>query len=60
MQRVKRGFYELELTVLADNPKELKDGEVTARLAAKLEEVIKKKPENWLWSHRRWKLKYEA
>ncbi len=60
IQRVKRGFYELELTVLADNPKELKDGEVTARLAAKLEEVIKKKPENWLWSHRRWKLKYEA
>lgn len=59
IQRVKRGFYELELTVLADNTKELKDGEVTARLAAKLEEVIKKKPENWLWSHRRWKLKYK-
>lgn len=55
IQRVKRGYYELELTVLADNPKELPDGEVTKRLANKLEEVIRKKPEDWLWSHKRWK-----
>ncbi|PLX11429.1 MAG: hypothetical protein C0598_08200 [Marinilabiliales bacterium] len=58
IQRVKRGYYELELSVLTDNPKETKDGEITALLAAKLEEVVIKKPENWLWSHKRWKLKY--
>lgn len=56
IQRVKKGYYELELTVLAENPKELPDGELTKRLANKLEEVITKKPENWLWSHKRWKL----
>jgi KDO2-lipid IV(A) lauroyltransferase len=32
----------------------LPEGEVTARYARKLEEVITKKPEDWLWSHRRW------
>jgi len=57
IQRVKRGYYELELTVLADNPQELSDGEVTRRFANKLESVIRKKPEDWLWTHKRWKLR---
>ena len=56
IQRVKRGHYELELTVLSDEPQKLKDGELTQIFANKLEEVIRKKPENWLWSHKRWKL----
>lgn len=59
IQRVKRGYYELTLTVLAENPAELPEGEVTRRYAKKLEEVIEKNPGNWLWSHKRWKLKPE-
>jgi KDO2-lipid IV(A) lauroyltransferase len=57
IQRVKRGFYELELILLTEKPDELAPGELTQMYAAKLEAVIRKKPENWLWSHRRWKLK---
>jgi KDO2-lipid IV(A) lauroyltransferase len=56
IQRVKRGYYELELILLAENCAELAPGELTRRYARKLEEAILKKPENWLWSHRRWKL----
>jgi len=56
VQRVKRGYYTLELTVLTANPVELPDGMVTELYARKLEQVIQKKPENWLWSHRRWKV----
>ncbi len=56
IQRMKRGFYELELILLTENPNELAPGELTQMYAAKLESVIRKKPENWLWSHRRWKL----
>jgi KDO2-lipid IV(A) lauroyltransferase len=56
IQRVKRGFYELELIPLTEKPDELAPGELTQMYAAKLEAVIRKKPENWLWSHRRWKL----
>jgi len=55
VQRKRRGFYEIELSVLTDNPSELPEGEITRRYAKKLEEVIHKQPENWLWSHRRWK-----
>jgi KDO2-lipid IV(A) lauroyltransferase len=56
IQRVKRGYYELELSVLADNVKELPDGEITRLYAKKLETIIQENPANWLWSHRRWKL----
>lgn len=56
IQRVKRGYYELELILLSENPAELEHGELTRRYARKLEEAILKQPENWLWSHRRWKL----
>jgi Kdo2-lipid IVA lauroyltransferase/acyltransferase len=57
IQRVKRGYYTLELSLIAENPSRLEPGEITRQYAKKLEEAIIKKPENWLWSHRRWKLK---
>jgi KDO2-lipid IV(A) lauroyltransferase len=56
IQRVRRGYYELELSLLVDDPSQLPEGEITKRYAQKLEEIIRKKPEDWLWSHRRWKL----
>jgi Kdo2-lipid IVA lauroyltransferase/acyltransferase len=56
VQRVKRGFYTLNLSVITENPAELADGEITKAYAAKLEEAIRKSPGSWLWSHRRWKL----
>lgn len=56
IQRVKRGYYELTLSVLADKPSEQEEGEITRRYAKMLESQISKKPENWLWSHKRWKL----
>ncbi len=55
IQRVRRGYYELELSVLSDNPASLKEGELTKKYVNKLESVILKQPENWLWSHKRWK-----
>jgi Kdo2-lipid IVA lauroyltransferase/acyltransferase len=56
VQRVKRGYYTIELSVLTKTPLELEEGSLTEIYARKLESVILKKPENWLWSHRRWKL----
>jgi Kdo2-lipid IVA lauroyltransferase/acyltransferase len=56
VQRVKRGYYTIELSILTLNPLELKEGELTEMYARKLESIILKKPENWLWSHRRWKI----
>jgi len=56
VQRERRGWYTLELSVLTTTPLELENGKLTELYARKLESVILKKPENWLWSHNRFKL----
>jgi KDO2-lipid IV(A) lauroyltransferase len=55
IQRVKRGYYSLRLIEIASDPKNLADGEVTQKYAELLEKSITKQPENWVWSHKRWK-----
>ncbi len=55
VQRQKRGHYIINIHVLAENPKELPAGEITLRFAELLEKVIRKRPENWVWTHKRWK-----
>lgn len=57
IQRVKRGHYELDLVLLAENAATLPEEEVTKLFMAKLETILHQKPENWLWSHKRWKKK---
>ena len=57
VQRIKRGFYEIEFTKFTDNPKELKENEITDWYVKNLENIIKNNPDNWLWSHKRWKHK---
>lgn len=53
----KRGFYEIEYRLISEHPREEEPNAITSRYAAMLEEVIRNKPEYWLWSHRRWKHK---
>lgn len=55
IQRVKRGFYTIQLSIITTKPLELEEGKITELYARKLESIIQQKPENWLWSHRRWK-----
>jgi KDO2-lipid IV(A) lauroyltransferase len=51
----KRGYYQITIDMLGESPADLPDEEITSRFAKKLEEEISEQPENWLWSHRRWK-----
>ena len=57
IQRIKRGFYTVELSKIVDEPLKAPDSEITKIYMQKLEKVIINKPEDWLWSHRRWKIK---
>lgn len=59
IKRVKRGFYEVEFSLLCLHPGEQKEGDITTLYANGLEKTIQKDPANWLWSHRRWKRKRE-
>ncbi|MDP3912465.1 MAG: lysophospholipid acyltransferase family protein [Bacteroidota bacterium] len=55
IQKVRRGYYEVEFTKLFDDASQTKEFEVTKTHVKFLEEIIRKRPEFWLWSHKRWK-----
>ena len=55
--RVKRGHYKLVSKLAFENPKETHSNEITEAYTRFLEESISNQPENWLWTHKRWKRK---
>jgi KDO2-lipid IV(A) lauroyltransferase len=56
---VKRGYYTYTFVPLVEKPEETKPYEITKIQVNYLELLIREKPEYWLWSHRRWKIKPE-
>lgn len=58
--KTKRGFYEFVPTIITENGNELKEGELTLLYRDYLEATIRESPDNYLWSHRRWKWEYKA
>ena len=58
--RTKRGYYHSQYELMTISPNYFKDGQLTALYVKVLEEKIKANPSNYLWSHRRWKYKYDA
>jgi len=57
VKKIKRGYYTVSAEILFENPAALREGEITEMHTRKLEEEIRKQPETWLWSHKRWKHK---
>ena len=57
VKKVKRGYYEIFAEILIENPASTADGEISEMHTRRLEQDIIAQPENWLWSHRRWKHK---
>jgi KDO2-lipid IV(A) lauroyltransferase len=60
LYRVGRGRYELNYKLVSDKPKLEEDFSITEMHTKFLEEQIRKQPEAWLWSHRRWKHKRKS
>ena len=54
-KKLGRGFYEAELEILSENTKEVPDYEITDRFLKLVEQQIYEQPENYLWTHKRWK-----
>jgi len=58
-KKVKRGYYSLTNELLFESTKDLPKYLVTDTHVKRLEEMIERKPEYWLWTHRRWKYQKE-
>jgi KDO2-lipid IV(A) lauroyltransferase len=57
VQKVKRGYYNATVELLFEETSGLPEYKVTDAHIKRLEEIIRKKPEYWVWTHRRWKYK---
>ena len=56
VDRMRRGYYEVTFSTLCKDPSAVPQYTIVERYARRLEEDIRRRPEQWLWSHRRWKL----
>ncbi len=57
IKKVGRGRYNMEFSLLIENPKEVEQKDILLAYIRKCEEIIRAEPEYYLWSHRRWKHK---
>lgn len=53
--RTGRGKYSLTAISICENGKETAQDEIIEKYVRLLENTIRQQPDNWLWSHRRWK-----
>ena len=55
MRRTRRGYYRVRATRIYTPEEQVQPYRIVDRFFALLEAQIREKPEDWLWSHRRWK-----
>lgn len=59
VQQVRRGYYICDLELITENPTKTAEYEITEKYSKLLERDIRRQPEQWLWSHKRWKFQPE-
>lgn len=59
IEKPRRGYYHATLTLGSRETSCLSEGELTRNYVHFLENVIRRNPDMWLWSHRRWKHKWK-
>lgn len=55
IRKIRRGYYEARFIKMHPDPKSLKDFELTGIYFNMLEDIIRRRPELYLWSHNRFK-----
>ncbi|OEK08370.1 lipid A biosynthesis acyltransferase [Flavivirga aquatica] len=58
--KLKRGYYEAEIMVLAEDSNQYKDYELTDMFLHEVEKQIYEAPEYYFWTHKRWKHQKKA
>lgn len=56
---IRRGHYVLECSLCTENAASTSHGEITNAFRDYLEKIIREEPDNYLWTHRRWKWDYK-
>lgn len=56
LRRMSRGYYETRFELIANAGENLDVPTLIGRYAARVEALVREHPEDWAWTHRRWKL----
>ena len=56
-RKIKRGYYETEFQLITDSPKDFENYQITDKYTELTEKNIRRQPEFYLWSHKRFKHK---
>ncbi|MDC1106784.1 lysophospholipid acyltransferase family protein [Prolixibacteraceae bacterium] len=59
IQKPERGHYHIKFSLITDRAKDEEQYAITEKSTRHLEKMIQRRPEFWLWSHKRWKHKKE-
>jgi Kdo2-lipid IVA lauroyltransferase/acyltransferase len=57
VRKIRRGYYEVTFRKLFDHPAAARENEITLACVREMENEIRREPEYWLWSHKRFKHK---
>jgi KDO2-lipid IV(A) lauroyltransferase len=57
---IKRGVYSFTAERITDDIASMQPGDLTKRYIKYVEEKVRERPSNYLWSHRRWKHPYKS
>jgi KDO2-lipid IV(A) lauroyltransferase len=57
MTKIKQGYYHTTFERILPEGENYEPMEIVHKFFENLEETIKENPDNWLWSHKRWKYK---
>ena len=60
IEKVKPSHYKCNFIQLYDGEEDIPESEIMDRYVVAIERMIRRSPELWLWSHRRWKHKPKA
>lgn len=55
----KRGYYTIDIDLITTNSKALQPGELTKKYIALIENAVRARPSNYLWSHKRFKHEFD-
>ncbi len=55
MRKIKRGYYETTIIELGHPPYEKNNHDALDRYIREVEQAVRERPAEWLWSHNRWK-----
>lgn len=55
IRRIRRGHYQGDIRLITDDPAGSDETAIIGNYIRMLETSIRENPDNWLWSHRRWK-----